>query len=203
MRTSKSIQPGSTSLADKVFSSTIYRKLYHLVGGSLVILGFLLLDREWFIASCILYIVLFYLICKRISFAVIGFLMLAILTNSTVIMLSSAAIWLVGDGMAGLIGGAFGKRKWPWHSQKTILGSASFLAGAFLAVLVVLNSTIDAPLHILALLSILVSIGACIIEVMPVPLIKDRKVDDNLLLILSSALLITLLSSWFGLEIGL
>lgn len=202
MNTSKPIQTYPATTWDKIFGNTTYRKLYHLAGGSLIIAGYLLLDRAWFIVFCILYILGFYFFCRRITFAVIGLLILVILSNQTFVTLSAAVVWLVGDGLAGLIGGTYGKRRWPWHSSKTILGSASFFAGSFLAVLVVLRCTIKAPMDILLLLSILTSLGACVVEMLPITLIKDRKADDNLLIILSSAVLIFLFSTALGVRVG-
>jgi dolichol kinase len=165
-----------------------------------MIAGYILLDEEWFITVCILYILAFYLFSKRIAFAVIWLLLLVSLTDSYIVTVSAATIWVVGDGFAGLVGSAFGKRRWPWHTHKTILGSASFLAGSFPAVLVVLVSTIDAPLQSLILLSLIPSLGACIIEVQPITSVRDIKIDDNLLVLMSSALLIYLLFDWLGVE---
>jgi dolichol kinase len=202
MWSSNPINPELVSLVDKIFVNTFYRKLYHLVGGSLIVGGLILLELEWFIALCILYILAFYIISKRISFVIIGILLLLLLSNSIVITLSATTIWVVGDGLAGLVGAAFGKRRWPWHPHKTVLGSVAFFVGSFLAVLVVLISMVDASLKVVILLGLISSLGACIVEFLPITLIKDRKVDDNLMIIIASGLLIQLLTAWFSLEAG-
>jgi dolichol kinase len=185
-------------LVDRIFENLFFRKLYHLFGGSLFVLGLVFLDKKWFIVLDAIYIVGFKVFGKRISFAAIGVLLLYLLSNSSFITLYATVIWLVGDGMAALIGAAYGKKKWSWSTHKTILGSVTFLFSSILVALPFVSTHIDAPLTILFILVVAPCLWATIIEALPLSFIKDRKADDNLLVILSTGLLLYGLHLVFG-----
>lgn len=186
------------SLVDRIFENLFFRKLYHMFGGGLLVLGLVFLDRKWFMVLDAIYIFVFKVYGKRISFAAIGVLLLYFISNSRFITLEATVIWLVGDGMAALIGAAYGKKKWPWSTHKTILGSVAFLLSSILVALPVVSIYIDAPLSILFILVLAPCLCASIIEALPLSFIKDRKADDNLLVILSTGLLLYGLYGVFG-----
>jgi dolichol kinase len=190
------------TIIDKVFENQLLRKLYHLFGGGLMLLGLVILEQKWFLVAGTLYVVAFLTFGKRISFAAIGVLLLLILSGSKPLTIGATLIWLVGDGLAGLLGAAYGKKKWPWHSTKTFLGSASFFVGSFFAMWIWLQAHINAPLFTLGLLSFIACLAGSIVEALPITFIHDRKPDDNLTVILAPGLVVKILSFWLGVQDG-
>jgi dolichol kinase len=160
----------------------------------------MLLERNWFILFAALYFITFYLIGKRISFAVIGVLLLYIISGSKNLTLYPTMIWLVGDGTAGLAGSALGKQKLPWHDQKTITGSIAFFLSSFIVILTLLITTIEALYRQLFILSTMSCLVACFVESLPVSFIHDRKPDDNLIVLISTGLTFWGFSKFLGLE---
>ena len=191
----------SELLFDRIFGNLYFRKLYHFWGGILMVVALILLDRNWFIFFAALYFILFFFIGKRISFAILGVLLLYIISGSKNLTVYTTIIWLVGDGVAGLIGGALGKRKLPWHDRKTILGSVSFFLSSWLVILTLFILTIEAPHSQLLILSIISCLVACFVESLPVSFIHDRKPDDNLIVLLLVGLTMWGFSKFLGLEI--
>jgi dolichol kinase len=137
-----------------------------------------------------IYILLFKVFGKRISFAAIGMLLLYLITNSRFITLYTTVIWWVGDGMAALAGSAYETKKWPWSAHKTILGSAAFFICSILAALPLAMINPDIPLPVLFIFIFIPCLWASMIEALPFTFIKDRKADDNLLIILSTGILV-------------
>jgi len=183
----------STNLIDKVFENHYARKLYHMFGGGLLVLGLVFLNTFWFILLDSLYVLGFWIFGKRISFAAIGVMLLLILSGSKPITLMATLIWLVGDGLAGFIGAAYGTTKWPWHKQKSIQGSIAFLVGSFLMILLFLEMKSDLNPSIRTAFLFVPCLAACIIETLPISIIKDRKPDDNLIVILSTGVVLKIL----------
>jgi dolichol kinase len=184
----------NASLIDKVFEKHYLRKIYHFCGGGLLILGLVWLDQSWFVLLDALYILAFLIFGKRISFAAIGVMFLLVLSGSKAITLGATVIWVVGDGLAGLLGAAYGKKKWPWNSQKSILGSVSFLAGSYLAMLVFLNLAGEIQESAYRLWLLAPCLVAAIVETLPISFIRDRKPDDNLTIILATGLVLWMIS---------
>lgn len=190
------------SLIERVFENHNLRKLYHILGGGLGIFGLVLLNRNWFILVGVIYVLVFLFYGKRVSFAAIAILLLLILSGSEFITLLASIIWVVGDGLAGLLGAAYGRRKWPWHNRKTIFGSVSFFVSSSLAMLVLLSDSTDIPPSALLLMTLVPCFVACMVETLPASFIRDRKPDDNLMVILITGFILQLLSLWLDLEGG-
>eukprot|EP01039_Chlorochromonas_danica_P011178 gene11178-12464_t len=73
------------------------------------------------------------------------FLYSAILFLGTLLCFRSTPVGIVaisqmaaGDGLADIVGRRFGRTKWPFASQKSVIGSAAFVLGGFVATLVTL-----------------------------------------------------------------
>ena len=185
----RSVLERSLWLSDEMFRCVWLRKAYHLIAGSLLLTAIIVLNANWLSAFCVFWILVFGAISKRVSTAVLGVLLLSVLTGSRFTTLGAGMIFVVGDGMAALVGIACGGRKWPWSDQKTIVGSLAFLVGASFAMRGVLSILVQETPSRLFLLSVLPSVIGCLAEAMPLALvrdIRDSKPDDNLLVILSS-----------------
>ena len=176
------------SLVDKIFRSLYFRKLYHFLGGILMVIALVRLRMVWFLLLVGFYFLAFLIIGKRISFAALGVLLLYVLSGSRNLTLYTTIIWLVGDGTAATIGNAFGVRRLPWHEDKTILGSVSFTLSSWSVFLTLLITTIDAPLWKLIILSTVSCLLAGLMESFPITLIRDRRRDDNLIVLLLTGL---------------
>ena len=180
---------GLARFVDRFFDSVWSRKAYHLVAGGLLATASLVLSNSWFAALCLAWLVLFGLASKRISTAVLGLLLLALLTGARLTIFGAALIFVVGDGVAALAGTALGRTRLPWHEQKSVAGSLAFLASATIAMLIALPAMFICSPAQLVLLAVLPSTVGCLAEAQPFALvrdIRDGKPDDNLLVILSS-----------------
>lgn len=122
----------------------------------------------------------------------------------TIVLLISTALWFrespigvvaisqmaAGDGMADIVGRRWGTQKWPFAPNKSVVGSAAFVASAFLV-----TSGLFALYHATGFSSIdithswptvlLISIACAIVELLPV--------EDNLSVPLCGAILAALL----------
>ena len=123
----------SRRLFDTVFRNVWLRKTYHLLVGSVLIATVVILDRAWFLVFCLLWLAVFGILSKRVSTSVLGLGLLSLLSNSKLSTLGAAVIFVVGDGIAAVVGVAFGMRRWPWGGGKTVLGSLAFLVSASIA----------------------------------------------------------------------
>lgn len=189
-----------THIFDRLFGNLYLRKLYHMLGGILILCGLVFLDKAWFILMAGLYYLLFLLIGKRISFAIIGILLLYLLSNSRNLTLYATIIWWIGDFAAGVVGAAWGKQKLPWNPQKSILGSLSFFFSSFLVIFPMLIQTNPTSLKFLLPLCSLACLVACIVESLPITFIRDRKPDDNLTVILSTGFTLWVCAQVFDLR---
>ena len=189
---------GSRQIFDKIFVNVWFRKAYHFIAGGLLVALVVVLDRQWFSAFCLFWLGVFAVMSKRVSTAVLGLFLLNTL-SSKFVTLGSAVIFVVGDGVATVVGSAFGDKKWPWHSKKTILGSLSFFICASLAMVGVLQLMIPSPPRNLLMFAILPSLIGCVAEALPFALrdIRDLSPDDNLLVILSSGVSLYFLTKFF------
>lgn len=194
--------PARLRILDRIFENHLFRKLYHMLGGGLLLGLLALLDSNGFLAVGALYFLAFLILGRRISFAVAGILLVLIFSGSKSTALLTTVIWIVGDGLAGLIGRAYGRRRWPWHPQKTLMGSAAFLGGASLAAALWLFVYMAAPPAILLMLSVIPSLAACLVETLPISFIRDRKPDDNLTVLLATGLVVNSLAGWLGVFAG-
>lgn len=190
----------STSIVDKVFENLFFRKCYHLLGGGLMILGVGVLNYYVFLLIAVLYIIAFYMLGRRVSFAAGGIALLLILSHSKWVTIGASLIWLIGDGMAGLIGQTYGRLKWPWNPQKTILGSLSFFVTSYLAIWIWILATADQPSIALSFPLIIPCLTASIVEMLPISFIRDRKPDDNFIILLTTGLVLKIITSGLLLE---
>jgi dolichol kinase len=197
------VKEWSLHLFDAIFGCVWLRKIYHLIAGGLLAVAIVLLDANWFSVLCVVWIILFRAMSKRVSTAVIGLLLLSVLSGSRFTTLGAAVIFVVGDGMAGLVGSAFGVTKWPWSDRKTILGSLSFFMGASLAMFGVLSILVQSSPGNLISLAMLPSLIGGLVEAMSFALvrdIRDSKPDDNLLVVLSSGATLHWLTKFLQIE---
>jgi len=194
--------PARFFLIDTIFENHVFRKLYHTFGGGLILGLLVLLDRNWFLIVGIIYFAAFLIFGRRISFAMVGILLVLILSGSKFTTLLTMVIWVVGDGLAGLIGKAYGRRRWPWQPQKTLAGSISFFAGATVAAWLLLLAYLDLPLSSQCLLAVLPSLVASTVEMLPITFIRDRKPDDNLTVLLATGVAVHGLTAWLGVAVG-
>jgi len=180
-------------LYDRVFSSLTLRKAYHFIGGLVLFLITCFLSDSGIVAACLVYFFAFLVLGRRISFAVLGVLLLFAITRSTFATLGAIVIFTLGDGLAAVIGSRFGRQCLPWNSRKTVLGSAAFLASSVAGMMVLVGTTSPLAGGGTLLLVLLPPAVACVVEGLPVSAIRDRKPDDNLLIILSAGLTVRLL----------
>lgn len=183
-----------------IFESLIFRKSYHFIGGMLIIITLFLLDKGWVFALGLTYLLLFWIYGKRISFAVLAILIFYALTDSRFATIGAAIIFVVGDGTAALIGSKYGRTKLPWHKEKTLIGSVAFLVSSFFVLLIYLISALPEIGAILLVLAFFPSIVGCILECLPISFIKDRKPDDNLIVILGSGITLYVLVQGLGIS---
>jgi dolichol kinase len=78
----------------------------------------------------------------------------------------------IGDSLATIVGGRYGRRRLPWNCRKTVVGSAAFMAGAMCSLIVVSSA-----------ITILIAALATLIESLPV------KADDNITVPVAASLL--------------
>jgi dolichol kinase len=136
------------------------------------------------------------MVARRVSTVLLGLLILNVLSNSTLTTFGAAIVFVVGDGVAALAGTAFGTTRLPWNDEKSIAGSAAFLAGSSLALLGALYASMPLGMAQLALLAVVPSLAGCLAEALPFGLvrdIRDGKADDNLAVVLSSGAVLHLL----------
>ena len=182
-------QEWAARLVDRIFGCVEFRKAYHLCAGGLLVVGTIVLDTVWFAALCVCWLILFGIVSKRISTAVLGLLVIAVVTGVKVTTFGAALVFVVGDGVAALAGTAYGKTKLPWHDQKTVVGSLAFLGAATLAMLAALPILVDCSPREVAMLAVLPSLAGCLAEALPFALVRDIRdglPDDNLVVLLSS-----------------
>jgi hypothetical protein len=182
-------QRWSLRFADRVFAYVWFRKAYHMLGGGLLAAGAFMLDTTWFIALCVTWLVLFGIVSRRISTAVLGLIILTVLTDAKLTIFGAALIFVIGDGIATIAGTAFGRMKLPWHDKKSVAGTLSFLVAGTFAMLIALSILLNCSFQKLAMLAVFPSLAGCLTEALPFALvrdIRDGQPDDNLLVLLIS-----------------
>lgn len=174
---------------DKIFRNIWYRKAYHFLAGAVLVALVAILDTTWVFVLGLSWLAAFGILSQRISTSVLGLLLLNLLPDSYVTRLGATVVFVVGDGFATVVGTAFGSRRWPWSGHKTVLGSASFLISATLAMAAVLHFAVQsAPQSVLAV-AFWPSLAGCLVEAVPIPLVvdvRDLTPDDNLAVVLAS-----------------
>jgi dolichol kinase len=187
---------------DAFHDQLFLRKLWHLSFGGVLVAMLALLDRNWCLAACAVYFLGLWFLARRISFGTLGIMLLLMLSGARFATFLTVLIWVVGDGLAGILGAAYGRRKWTWYPQKSVVGTLSFFLGAMAAALVALQLSVAAPLATVIALSAVPSLAAAVVEILPITFIRDRKPDDNLLIILSTGLVVNVLIAGLGVEGG-
>lgn len=191
----------SCRLFDTVFRNVWLRKTYHLLVGSVLIATVVILDRAWFLVFCLLWLAVFGILSKRVSTSILGLGLLSLLSNSKLTTLGAAVIFVVGDGIAAVVGVAFGMRKWPWGGGKTVLGSLAFLVSTSIAMGVMLYFTLKPTVQTLFALAFWPSLVGSIAETLPIRFlvdVRDLTPDDNLPVVLSSGALLHFLANLVG-----
>lgn len=179
-------------LFDRVFTNLAFRKAYHFLGGVALFLMAYHLSATGFYIGCVVYLLVFLAFGRRISFAVAGALLLFAITRSRFATLGAIVIFTLGDGLAALIGSKYGKRHLPWNGRKTIVGSAAFLTSSAIGMSLYISSVSRVHGWEKSLLVLVPSIAACIVESLPITVIRDRKPDDNLIIILVAGMILFL-----------
>jgi dolichol kinase len=173
------------------------------LGGIAITAALLLFDPLIIVLLCVLYLIAFWIWGKRISFAILGVLLLFLLTRSRFATIGAVLIFTFGDGFAAVIGSRYGAWNWPWHRQKTIEGSAAFFIASFLVMGIYIYLVLpEAGGLVWLMVSAPVFIG-CILECLPIQFIRDRKPDDNLILILATGFTLYVLQIKLGLSSSL
>lgn len=201
------LQARIQTLFDRVFDTLLFRKLYHFFFGFLILFGVMAIDRPVFFAIIFAYVAGFWFFGQRVSLAALGIVILFAATGSKFTTIGAGIIFVVGDGLAALIGSNYGRTKLPWHTHKTVVGSAAFLSSATIAMLIFLAVTLPGQPYAL-LLALLPSLAGCVAEGLPALHINGRPVtlgksnlfDDNLVVILASGIAIHALIAWLGIR---
>jgi dolichol kinase len=179
----------SRLLFDECFGSLWFRKAYHFIAGGVLVAAIASLPTPWFRAFCLLWLGAFGFVSRRVSTSVLGLLLLNVLSGSRIATLGTAVIFVIGDGLAAVMGRALGTRKLPWREDKTVVGSLAFFVGASLAMLGFAWTVMHPTPGNMLLLSVLPSLAGCLAEALPFTLIRDIRdaaPDDNLPVVLSS-----------------
>jgi dolichol kinase len=198
------------TLFDRLFGTLLFRKLYHFFLGSLTLLGLVVLDKGVFLIILTAYLLVFWYVGRRISLAALGILILFAVTDSKYTTLGAGIIFVVGDGLAALIGSKYGRTRWPWHEHKTVLGSLAFFVSSVVAMLLFVALTLRGQTQGL-LLALLPPLAGCLTESLPVWRINGHKVmlgesnllDDNLFVLLVSGIVLHVLINWLGIRVAL
>lgn len=177
-------------LFDRIFSSLALRKVYHFVSGLLLFLMVYRLNDAGIYVTGVLYLLAFLAFGKRVSFAVIGVLLLFAITRSRFATLAAIVIFILGDGFAALIGSKYGERHLPWNGDKTVVGSAAFLGSSAIGMFIYVSGVPQIRGWEKCLLVLVPSLVACVFESVPILVISDRKRDDNFVIILVSGLIV-------------
>ena len=185
---------------DRVFGRLFWRKLYHFAGGALLLTALIILQANWFLFLLLVYLAAFRIFAKRISFAVLGMLMLLVVSQSVLTTFAAGVVLFVGDGMAAVVGAAWGRRKWHINPHKSVWGSVAFLASAFLSLLMALEMLMPAQQAAL-ILAFFTALGGAVAEMLPLNMIRDRKPDDNLIVLAVSGMIFYGMCLWLGIPL--
>jgi hypothetical protein len=189
---------------DIVFDNLYFRKVYHVAGGLLIVGLLVAVDNGMLLFLLgVAYVAAFWLFGHRISFAVLGGLLLALLTRSRFACTGAYLILTVGDGAAVFVGTRTGSATWPWHLDKTIAGTAAFFVTSCMALALFLPLTTSASASETVWLAVLPSAVGAAVECAPIRIIRDRKPDDNLLIILSTGLTLAMLVQLLSVSVTL
>lgn len=108
----------------------------------------------------------------------------------------AAVAWCVlafGDGCATLVGRNFGRRKWPWNRDKSVMGTIAFveaaLPAAYVAALLMPPKLTPFPIFFVVAFAVLV---AAVVETLP------TRIDDNLTVPFSTAIALIWIERWEG-----
>ena len=181
-----------------IYKNLYTRKIYHFVGGGVIILGLIHLDRFWFILLGCAYFVAFWAITKRFTLSILSILILLVVSNSSFSTLAGTAIWVVGDGLSALVGSTLGLKKWSWNEKKSVVGSFAFVAGGTCSTVILLMAHNVNPPHILWLLALVPALVGSIFEATLDPKIAGVNIGDNTPVIIAGGFAFHLLSILLG-----
>lgn len=185
---------------DKIFENLWLRKAYHLVGGMFLVFGLVELG-SWFFAAGVVYLIAFWILGKRVSFALLGILVVLATTGSVFITGGATIVFWIGDGFAALVGAQFGRTRWLWNQTKTIAGSFAFFIGSALALLLFFASVFRGIPQSAYPVALVTAFVGTIAEMVPLTLFKDRKPDDNFVIIVVTGITLQVLAYLFRLAL--
>lgn len=183
-----------------MFRNIWLRKTYHLITGAVLLTCIAKLPRPWLLGAGVTWLVVFGLLSRRLSTAVVGLLIVNLLSASRLVTLGAAVVLVAGDAMSAVVGTALPVGRWPWNPRKTVAGTVAFLVFAGSALALLLWRMIDPPASRLAIVSVLPALVGAVAELTPwaaVADLRDAAPDDNLAVTVSAggtlALLLVLL----------
>ena len=189
----------TSHLIDLVFDNLHLRKAYHFICGSLATWMLIhVANSHLLLALGLLYVIAFWVWGKRISFAVLGVLLLAIVTGSRFVCAGAFPVLTTGDCASAVVGFRYGRTAWPWQRAKTVLGTVAFFLISFVAMVVFIRYTGLSSNAELMWLAFLPAATGAAVECLPTVKFRDLKLDDNLWIVVSSGLVLTILSDAFA-----
>jgi len=174
---------------DIVFRNIWLRKSYHLAAGVVLIVCITKLPRPWLLGLGMTWLIVFGILSRRLSTAMLGLLLVNLVSGSRLVTLGATVVFVAGDAMSALIGSLLPVGRWPWNPKKTFSGSLSFVVFGALALAAVMWHTAGTTPSRLILLSLLPAVAGAVAEVAPwaaIPDLRDSTPDDNLAVTLAS-----------------
>jgi hypothetical protein len=200
-RGARFLTAGSRRRFDSVFRSLWQRKIYHLATGTVLVAVIATLPQAWLLGLGVSWLVLFGMVSRRLSTAVLGLLVVNLVSGSRLVTLGTAAAFVAGDGMSALVGTIWPVGRWSWNPRKTMSGSVAFAVFGALALAVVVGMVASPDVGRLAVLSVLPAVAGAAAEMSPwgsVPDLRDGAPDDNLAVTLVTGGVLGLLLAVLG-----
>lgn len=174
---------------DKYSENWILRKVYHIVGGVLIISILYYLDITFVFLLFLLYLVAFRL-WKKTLYGILALLILLALTRSKFAAICAAILFTFGDSTATFLGIKYGKTRLPWNCKKTVLGTVGFFLSSCVAMWVFTLLVIPLEEMEQWLLIIVPSLAGSMVESLPLSFTKEPRPNDNPNIILMTGMLI-------------
>lgn len=174
---------------DRYSENWILRKIYHVVGGILIISILHYLDFTFVFLFFLIYLVAFRL-WKKTLYGILALVILLTLTRSKFPAICAAILFTFGDSTATILGIKYGKTRLPWNCNKTVLGSVGFFLSSCLAMWIF--TWVVVPLEEMekSLLIIVPSLTGSMVESLPISFTKEPRPNDNPNIILTTGMLI-------------
>jgi dolichol kinase len=172
-----------------------------LIIGAVLVAAIFMLPRPWLLGAGVTWVVVFGLLSRRLSTAVVGLLIVNLLSASRLVTLGAAVVFVAGDALSALVGTAFPVGRWPWNPRKTASGSVAFLVFGGLALAWLLWQMTGMPATQLVIGSVLPALVAAIAELTPWVAVadwRDAAPDDNLAVTVAAGATLAVLLALFG-----